>query len=265
MHERPALAVARRLHRLGIAPLWSWLLPTACAGCARPLGARQPLGVCPTCWAALRPLPRRSCPRCASPAGSSLAGCAGSCSHPAVSRTVAAVRYDGVARRLLLGVKLGGRRELLEPMGRMLARVAAPESATADRIVPVPSHPWTGAGRGFSPAHELARILRRATGGPEDRAALRRRLPAVRRVVGLDRRARRRAVRGAFVSPGRRPLGRVLLVADVTPTGATGWACAAALREAGADEVVLAVWARTPPSATVPAADPAVVSPHRFV
>jgi len=60
--------------------------------------------------------------------------------------------------------------------------------------------------------------------------------------------ARRRALRGAFAVPKtrRRHIAgkRVILIDDVLTTGATGEACARALKRAGAASVELLVFAR---------------------
>jgi predicted amidophosphoribosyltransferase len=59
-----------------------------------------------------------------------------------------------------------------------------------------------------------------------------------------DAMARRRNLRGAFVADPRRIPGVVLLVDDVTTTGATLDACARALRDAGAPDVYCLTFAR---------------------
>ena len=68
----------------------------------------------------------------------------------------------------------------------------------------------------------------------------------------LGARRRRTASATAFVARGRVDRARVLLVDDVMTTGATASACADVLKERGATEVRVAVWARTPPSTPIP-------------
>jgi predicted amidophosphoribosyltransferase len=100
--------------------------------------------------------------------------------------------------------------------------------------------------RGFDPAREIARPVAEALGLPlvfALRRDLRRRGPAKR----LSASARTRQLAGAFHPSSRRRMPPVvLLVDDVLTTGATAGSCARALRELGAEEVRVAVWARTP-------------------
>jgi predicted amidophosphoribosyltransferase len=160
----------------------------------------------------------------------------------------AAVVYDAVARSFVLRAKFGGRRELLAVLGRQLAQVLRTtgfaEPCTV--VTPVPSHPWVRLRRGFNPALELARPVSASLGLPLARRALLRRLgrPGPTKRLGATR--RRLAAERAF-RPGSSLSGdRVLLVDDVLTTGATAEGCAAALLDAGAESVRLAVWARTP-------------------
>jgi ComF family protein len=111
---------------------------------------------------------------------------------------------------------------------------------SADWVVPVPLHPWRRARRGFNQAEELARHL----GVPMRRVLWRVRATAPQ--TGLDARARRRNLDGAFrlspflTSRRRRQWleGRtVVLIDDVRTTGATLEACATVLKTAGAGEV----------------------------
>ncbi len=61
---------------------------------------------------------------------------------------------------------------------------------------------------------------------------------------GLSARRRADAMRGVFRTTTRIDGGTVWLVDDVYASGATANACAAALKRAGADRVIVLAWAR---------------------
>jgi ComF family protein len=119
--------------------------------------------------------------------------------------------------------------------------------AGADAVVPIPLHRSRERERGFNQARELARHLglpmrdvlvrTRKTGSQAD-------LPAARRRKNVD---------GAFaLKTGASVEGSILvLVDDVSTTGATLNACAAPLLEAGAVEVRALTAARAPLKAAV--------------
>jgi ComF family protein len=106
-----------------------------------------------------------------------------------------------------------------------------------DLIVPVPLHWRREYQRGFNQARELARYL-----GPPVVEALRRKR-ATRAQVELAADQRRANVAGAFVKrtgwfrSSNLSGTRLLLVDDVSTTGATLEACAHVLKEYGASDV----------------------------
>jgi ComF family protein len=115
----------------------------------------------------------------------------------------------------------------------------------ADVIVPVPLSGWRRRTRGYNQSEALARALARELGLPLAPRALSRRKHAPPQARSATAEERRRNVEGAFAARAEPVAGRrVLLLDDVTTTGATLRACAAALKEAGARSVYAVAFAR---------------------
>jgi ComF family protein len=190
--------------------------------------------VCSACWAAVHRF---------APAGATrhhLAAAAGPC--------------EGRLRDIIHAFKYDGRRTLAAPLAALMREAGRDILAGADVAVPVPLHWWRHRQRGFNQAALLAGHL----GLPVRHALCRRRWTSPQ--AGLHAADRRTNVAGAFglawrnrwprvraaagLSP--RPLAGlvVVLVDDVSTTGATGEACARVLRGAGAREVRVLTAAR---------------------
>jgi len=161
---------------------------------------------------------------------------------------VAAVAYDVTARRFLVRAKDGRRPELLKPLARQLAAAVSITGLAcgADSIVPVPSTLLARFRRGYDPAREIARVLSEATALPIAHGVLRKRGIGRPAAKALGAHARWAWAAGSVVARREVSGATILLVDDVLTTGATATACASALRAAGAREVRVAVWARTP-------------------
>jgi predicted amidophosphoribosyltransferase len=164
---------------------------------------------------------------------------------PAPRRPLAAwragVSYEGRAAEWLRRFKYPERGfRGLDPAADGVAigwalRAARGLGAAPQAVVPVALHPRRLRERGFSPPAVLARAVAREIGARFEPALLER-VRDTPSQTGLDRRARRRNVAGAFLASGRAP-GRVWLVDDVVTTGATLADAARALRRAGAREI----------------------------
>ena len=141
--------------------------------------------------------------------------------------------------------KYGRCRSLGRGLGGRLRESAADLLANADIVVPVPLHRRRRRGRGFNQARELARHL----GLPVVDAL--RRTRATPSQTDLPAAARHGNVRDAFALAPRLPWRtlnveglRIVLVDDVSTTGATIEACARVLRAARAADVSAVTAAR---------------------
>lgn len=221
------------------------LLPAPCVHCGTPLlGADR--GLCEACLRTMVAVVGPQCPRCGAPVDDP-----GECVNcvrrpPGVAATVIWGEYDGVLRTAILAMKHHGHDELARPLGRRLAARMAVEPWSGDiaTVCWVPSHPLRRIRRGRSAAYQLARTVAAEFDLPM-RAGLRR--SGWRRQAGSTRSTRLALPLRTFSGRVWRECARpVLLVDDVTTTGATLDRAAGALRRCGATAVFAAVMARTP-------------------
>jgi len=232
--------VARRLTDavlLAIDGLAVVLLSPRCAACDRPLEHPTSGAVCGICWASILPLTPPLCDVCGDPLptlnGRTVCRSCGGTTHP-VSRARAIGAYDDPLRAIVHALKYDARRSLARPLGEMMLARGADVLEGASCVVPVPLHPSRRRERGFNQARDLARQL----GLPviEALARVRRTPPQTE----LSAQERRKNLDGAFATTShvRKLIGAtVVLVDDVSTTGATLDACAQALKNAGVSEV----------------------------
>lgn len=159
---------------------------------------------------------------------------------------VASCRYEGVGGELIKRFKYGRDRTLAPVLGDLLIKALSDHRIAGkkfDAIVPVPLHPLREREREFNQSALLAVRLGRDLRVPVKNLLRRTRDTAPQ--AALDRAGRMKNLEGAFeVSKMTCGGSSVLLVDDVTTTGATLDACAAVLREAGISEVCAVVVAR---------------------
>lgn len=144
--------------------------------------------------------------------------------------------FTGPTRRALHALKYDGERRLAAPLAEAMAVRWRAAGRGGNLLVPVPVHAQRRRERGFDQAEDLARACGRALGLPVVAALERRERTAAQHALGRQQRAVN--VGGAF---GLREgaaggvAGRwVVLIDDITTTGASLSGCAAALYAVGA-------------------------------
>lgn len=204
-----------------------------CAACREPLDHPTRGAVCEGCWAAIVPT--------ASLGYDTL--------PPFISLATSIGPYDARLRDVIHALKYDARPTIAKRLARCLREAGAGVLDGADLVVPVPLHRSRERTRGFNQARELARHL----GVPMSDVLVRTRKTETQADLPAER--RHANVRGAFeLRPGlkTRPAepavngSIVVLVDDVSTTGATLNACAAVLLDAGASEVRALTAARAP-------------------
>ena len=119
---------------------------------------------------------------------------------PAYDRARAAVRYDEVARALVLSFKYGDRLDLAPMMGQWMARAGRELLKEADALLPVPLHWRRLWARRFNQSAALAKAISGMAGVPVLHGALKR-VRATPQQVGLSKSERADNVQGAFRVP----------------------------------------------------------------
>jgi ComF family protein len=205
--------------------VWATLFPPICLGCNVLLRHDLPLALCTRC----QPLQARL---------------------PDTERAAvhASWAYDGPLQRAVVALKFEGALAFAGPLGRLLAEepglLEGPDGAPHDLIIPVPLHWRRRLARGFDQSEELARwalvhVRPRAMQVPVLGHRVLARVRPTQPQTDLDADARAANLEAAVLvrAPELVRGRRILLIDDVTTTGATARACTQALTEAGARTV----------------------------
>lgn len=219
-------------------------LPQACLLCGARVAGRM---LCAGCAEDMPHLPRKRCPQCALPTHDG-ALCGHCLKHPpAFQQTVAVFAYAFPLDALVRHCKYGGDLAVADWFADSLALEFSQARANRpppDLILPMPLHDMRLSERGFNQAGEIARRLAPVLGIPWFAEGCRR-IRNTPPQAGLDLKARRRNLRGAFQCDLDLTGKRVALLDDVMTSGASLDELAMTARKAGATEVSAWVVART--------------------
>ena len=166
---------------------------------------------------------------------------------PAFKKTRTVGIYQTGFRKIIQRFKYNGKIQMADPLGRLLFNVFEHswKPKDIDLITPVPLHIKKFRSRGFNQVYLL---IRKWSHGEIIRDLLERKIDT-KPQAGLDRKARKKNIKGAFnVKPDYMDLiqgKKILLVDDVFTTGATVNECAGILLKNGAGRVDVLTLART--------------------
>ena len=216
------------------------LFPRWCVGCGR-----EGSFLCSSCRTSLPHLMPPLCSRCGKPqpSGTLCSGCTGR--EAKIDGIRSPFQFDGTMRQAIHQLKYRNLRALAAPLAELIYDYLVTNPMPGKALVPVPLHSKRLRERGYNQSGLLARKLAKLAGLPViDDCLIRKRL-APPQAKTQNVKERRGNVADAFVCRDHRLKGsQVLLIDDVTTSGATLDACAAALKDAGAASVWGLVLAR---------------------
>ena len=217
-----------------------FLFPQRCLGC----GEEGEL-LCSSCLKTLPQVFPPLCPRCGRPQTSEILCPACSGWQANIDCIRSPLKFEGLVRQAIHQFKYKNLRSLDQPLGLILKNYFYRYPLPVEIVVPVPLHPKRIRERGYNQsellAHEFASLLHL----PLNVTALKRTKyikPQVKTQSVLER---RQNIQGAFTCDSQvLKHKQVLLIDDVSTSGATLDACASALKSSGSGPVYGLVLAR---------------------
>ena len=218
------------------------LYPPLCGGCSQ-RGARW----CEDCKKNIVPIPEPKCGICGLP--QSKAGVCFSCqkTRPAYQSSQSWLVFEGPIRNALHRIKYRQDLGLGDVLAAEMLEYVNHLDWQIDMVIPVPLGKKRFKERGYNQVGLIARPLALAKGWNYAPRSLKR-VKETASQVGLSADERKENVRSAFVADRRKVDGKsVLVIDDVSTTGATLNSCAEALNNGGAREVYALSLARALP------------------
>jgi ComF family protein len=207
--------------------------PPWCIGCGR-----EGRYICNAC---LEKLPLISPPVCAT-CGRPLTEqntCPGCIEEPvAIDGIRAPFLFHGVIRKAIHEFKYRNLKAIAPLLAGFLHDYLLENPFPGDVLVPVPIHPKRLRERGYNQSSLIAHELGRKNGLPVIEDSLMRNINTPPQVRTASAAERRKNIAGAFACSGERLKGKqVIIIDDVSTSGATLNTCAEILKEAGAASV----------------------------
>jgi len=200
--------------------------PQWCVGCGK-----EGDFICYSCRQSLPRIMPPLCPRCGKSQPSGIL-CPGCISWQAeIDGIRSPFRFDGVIRQAIYQLKYRNLRALIVPLAQLLNDYLVSSPLPGEALVPVPLHHKRLRERGYNQSSLLAQELGKLINLPviDDWLIRLRHAPPQARTSTVEE--RRSNVAGAFTCRDHRLRGKaVLLIDDVSTSGATLDACAAALK-----------------------------------
>jgi ComF family protein len=209
------------------------LFPRWCISCGR-----EGDYICSSCRQLLSLITPPVCPRCGRPQSGGMLCLACANWQAEIDGIRSPFIFDGVMRQAIHELKYRNLRALAIPLAKLLHDYIIDNPVPGEVLVPVPLHRKRWRERGYNQSRLLARGLGKLTGLPvvDDCLVRQQHTPPQVRSASVDE--RRSNVAGVFTCRDERLQGKqVLLIDDVSTSGATLDACAGALKSAGATSV----------------------------
>ncbi|MFC1932071.1 ComF family protein [Chloroflexota bacterium] len=227
------IGVLPQVARLGGTAL-NFLFPKWCIGCGK-----EGNFICYSCRSSLPRVMPPLCPRCGRPQPSGIL-CPSCVSWQAeIDGIRSPFRFDGVMRQAIHQLKYKNLRALAVPLAQLLNDYLVTNPMPGEALVPVPLHRKRLRERGYNQSSLLAKELGKLTNLPVVDDCLIRQQPTLPQARTSTVEERQSNVADAFACCNQRLRDKqVLLIDDVSTSGATLDACAVALKAAG----VASVW-----------------------
>ncbi len=209
------------------------LFPQWCVGCGKEGNL-----ICYSCCRSLPRIVRPLCPRCGRPQPSGILCPACVCWQARIDGIRSPFRFEGVMRQAIHQLKYRNLRALAIPLSRLLNDYLSTNPVRGEVLVPVPLHQKRVRERGYNQSSLLAQELGKLTKLPVVDNCLIRQHHALPQVRTSTMDERWHNVANAFSCCDHRlRYKQVLLIDDVSTSGATLDSCAAVLKAAGATSV----------------------------
>jgi ComF family protein len=223
-----------------------FLFPRFCVGCGK-----EGDFICNSCQTELTRIESPVCQKCGKPQAHPAGFLEGNqllCSNcidweSEIDGIRSPFRFEGTIRKAVHEFKYRNLRATAGQLAKLMGDyLIAEEPISYNVLVPVPLHPGRLRERGYNQSLLLANELSKLTGSPVNYSCLVRKVYNVPQAKTRSVEERRQNVIGIFSCANEDLLEkRVLLIDDVTTSGATLNACASALKTGGA----LSVWGLT--------------------